>query len=160
MARNEIFICAAPEDVFGVLSDPRSYGDWVVGSREIRAADHDWPAAGAAFDHSVGIGWLSLSDHTSVISARAPECLELKARARPLPSARVRLLLRSEGAGTRVTMVEEPSNRLLSAMIGPVGHWLMKLRNVEALRRLKQLAEGDARRPAGQLPGREATGDG
>jgi hypothetical protein len=160
MARNEIFICAAPEDVFGLLSDPRSYGDWVVGSREIRAADHDWPAAGAAFDHSVGIGWLSISDHTSVISARAPECIELRARARPLPSARVRLQLHPEGSGTRVTMVEEPSNRVLSMMIGPVGHWLMKLRNVEALRRLKQLAEGNGRRPAGELPDRAHSGDG
>jgi uncharacterized protein YndB with AHSA1/START domain len=160
MARNEIFICAAPEDVFGVLSDPRSYGDWVVGSREIRAADHDWPAAGAAFDHSVGIGWLSLSDQTSVISARPPECIELRARARPLPSARVKLQLHPEGSGTRVTMVEEPANRVLSMMIGPVGHWLMKLRNVEALRRLKRLAEGDARHLAGELPDRGHPGDG
>jgi hypothetical protein len=119
MARNEIFICAAPEDVFWVLSNPHSYGDWVVGSREIRAADHDWPAAG-----------------------------------------RVRLQLRSEGSGTWVTMVEEPSNRLLSMMIGPVGHWLMKLRNVEALRRLKQLAEGYAPPPAGERPDRAHADDG
>ena len=39
MARNEIFIGAPPAAVFGVLADPRSYGEWVVGSREIRAAD-------------------------------------------------------------------------------------------------------------------------
>jgi uncharacterized protein YndB with AHSA1/START domain len=160
MARNEIFIEAAPAAVFSVLSDPRSYGEWVVGSREIRAADPDWPAAGAAFEHSVGIGWLSVSDHTSVISARAPECLELRARARPLPSARVRLQLHSEGTGTRVTMIEEPFNPVLSVMLGPVGHWLMKLRNVEALRRLKRLAEGDAPRPRGALPQREPTADG
>ncbi len=160
MARNEIFIDAPPAAVFGLLSDPRSYGDWVVGSREIRAADPDWPAAGAAFEHSVGVGWLSLSDHTSVISARPPECLELKARARPLPSARVRLQLHPEGTGTRVTMIEEPVNPVLSAMLGPVGHWLMKLRNVEALRRLKRLAEGDAPRPRGALPQREPAADG
>lgn len=160
MARNEIFIDAAPEAVFAVLSDPRSYGDWVVGSKEIRSADPDWPAAGAAFDHSVGVGWLSLSDHTSVISAHAPDCLELKARARPLPSARVKLRLDAEGTGTRVMMVEEPFHRVLSVMMGPVGHWLMKLRNVEALRRLKQLAEGDRPRPKGELPEREPAADG
>lgn len=160
MARNEILIDAAPEAVFALLSDPRSYGDWVVGSKEIRAADPDWPAAGAAFDHSVGLGWLTLSDRTSVLSARAPSCLELKARARPLPSARVKLRLEPEGTGTRVTMVEKPFNSVLSVMIGPVGHWLMKLRNTEALRRLKRLAEGDRAGPTGELPARDPAADG
>jgi hypothetical protein len=57
-------------------------------------------------------------------------------------------------------MIEEPFNPVLSVMLGPVGHWLMKLRNVEALRRLKRLAEGDAPRPRGALPQRDPTADG
>ena len=32
----------AAVEVFELLSDPRTYGYWVVGSREIRAADPNW----------------------------------------------------------------------------------------------------------------------
>lgn len=142
MARNEIFISAPPREVYALLSDPRTYGQWVVGSRDIHAADPQWPAPGAAFQHSVGKGLLSLSDLTSVVAARPPVMLQLRARARPLPSARVTILLQPEGPGTRVTMLEAPYNRLLSALAGPLGHAVLRLRNRESLRRLKELAEG------------------
>ena len=156
MARNETFISASPHDVFELLSDARTYGHWVAGSREIRAADPRWPAVGSAFDHTVGMRFLRLSDHTSVLAARPPVMLQLCARARPLPDARVTLHLQPEGEGTRVTMIEAPANRLLSILATPIGHALIKLRNVESLKRLKELAEGTARRPAGRLPERSA----
>jgi hypothetical protein len=79
--------------------------------------------------------------------SRAPVMLELQARARPLPSARVRLHLRPEGEGTRVVMIEDPANRLLNVLAGPLGHAMIRLRNVESLRRLKALAEGRTPRP-------------
>jgi Polyketide cyclase / dehydrase and lipid transport len=151
VARNEAFIAAPLERVFGVLSDPRSYGDWVPGSKAIRAADPDWPAPGTGFDHTLVIG---LADHTSVCSALAPVMLELRARARPLGSADVALHLQPEAEGTRVTMIEDPANRALSVLIGPLGHGLIKLRNVEALRRLKRLAEEDAPSAPAELPPR------
>jgi uncharacterized protein YndB with AHSA1/START domain len=155
VARNETFISVPPEQVFELLSDPRTYGYWVPGARKVRAADPDWPVAGAAFDHSVGVGWLSLRDHTSVVDTRPNEQIELRARARPMPSARVTLTLHPEANGTRVTMTEAPANPVLSLMLGPVGHLLLKLRNVESLRRLKQLAEGQAPLPTGRLPPRK-----
>ena len=34
--------------VFDVLRDGRSYGDWVVGTRTIRDVDAGWPAEGRA----------------------------------------------------------------------------------------------------------------
>ncbi|MDQ6745087.1 MAG: SRPBCC family protein [Actinomycetota bacterium] len=160
MATNEIFIEAPPEQVFELLSDPRSYGEWVVGAHSIRTADGEWPAPGSAFDHRVGVGPLTLNDHTSVISSRWPATIELLARASPLPPARVTLRLHRKGQGTRLTMVEAPANRLLSLMLGPVGHWMLWLRNVESLRRLKLLAEGEAPLPAGRLPERDGHGDG
>lgn len=141
MARNEAFIAAPLGRVFGILSDPRSYGGWIPGSKVIRAADPDWPAQGTAFDHTLVLG---VADHTSVCSALAPVMLELHARARPLGSANVVLHLQPEADGTRVTMIEDPANRALSVLIGPLGHGVLKLRNVEALRRLKRLAEEDA----------------
>ncbi len=154
MARNETFIDAPPEAVFDVLADPRTYGEWVVGSSEIRAADGHWPAPGSKFDHSVGIQPLVIKDHTEVVAARPPVMLELRARARPLPTARVTLHLQPDGDGTRVTMIEDPANWMLNLLAGPAGHLAIRLRNSESLRRLKALAEGTARRPAHALPER------
>ncbi len=141
MARNETFIGATPRRVFDLLSDPGTYPDWVVGAREIRAADTNWPAVGSAFAHSVGRWPVVIKDRTWVTEVCSPERLELLARARPLNDTRIAFELQPEGRGTRVILVEEPANRVLSLLIGPVGHALVRLRNAETLRRLKRLAE-------------------
>ena len=156
MARNEVFISARPDAVFEVLGDPRTYGEWVFGSREIRAADEHWPAPGAAFDHSVGKAPVVIRDDTTVVRALPPVMLELRARARPLPTARITLHLQPDGDGTRVTMIEEPASRLLNLVGGPALHAVIRRRNRESLRRLKALAEGTAPRPAGALPRRRS----
>ncbi len=155
MARNEISISASPREVFDLLADPRSYGEWVVGSRVIHAADENWPEPGARFDHSVGPRFLSLSDYTYVIASQPPAMLELCARARPMPDARVTLHLEAEGSGTLVTMLESPAKRVVALLIGPLGDALLRVRNKESLRRLKALAEGTAPRPRGTLPRRQ-----
>jgi uncharacterized protein YndB with AHSA1/START domain len=147
MARNETFVAAPPETVFDVLADPRTYSHWVVGSREIRDADATWPAPGSAFHHTVGMPPLHIRDATIVERSRPPVMLELQAKARPLPSARIRLELRPEGEGTRLVMIEDPANGLLNVLAGPLGHAMIRLRNVESLRRLKALAEGRTPRP-------------
>lgn len=154
MARNEVFVAAPPDAVFDVLGDARSYADWVVGSRRVRAADRDWPAPGTGFDHTVGTPPLTIDDETVVAEAQAPTRLELVAKARPLPSAHITLHLRREGNGTRVTMIEDFANRVVNLLAGPLTHAAMRLRNREALRRLKALAEGTRPRPAGSLPPR------
>lgn len=141
MARTEIVIGAPPERVFAVLSDPGTYADWVVGTQAIRGADSDWPAPGSALYHTVGAGPLSLRDRTRVVDCEAPVMLELHARARPLPAADVTLWLSPERDGTRVTMLESPSQPVLSALMGPVGHFALHLRNQESLRRLRDLCE-------------------
>ena len=69
MAVNEIEMSVPPERVFDVLSDPRSYGRWVVGSRAIHAADPAWPAPGSVFEHTQGFGPLPLlRDVTTVLA--------------------------------------------------------------------------------------------
>ena len=141
MARNSTFIDAPPERVFEVLSDPRSYGEWVVGSREIRDADSDWPEPGTVLHHTVGLGPFALADHTLVEESLPPVRLRLLARARPLPSARITIDLRPEADGTRLTMVEDVALPFGSLLMGPLGHGMLRLRNVESLRRLKELAE-------------------
>jgi uncharacterized protein YndB with AHSA1/START domain len=159
MAHNELMVEAPPEAVFGVLSDPRSYARWVVGSRKIRAADRDWPAPGTSFDHAVGFGPVVLPDSTTVRAVRAPHRLELLVRARPLTRAVVTLTLSPAADGTRVEMDEHPADLRSRLFMNPLTDPLIRLRNHESLRRLKALAEGEEPIPGGDLPPRESGRD-
>jgi uncharacterized protein YndB with AHSA1/START domain len=142
MAANERYIAAPPERVFDVLSDPGSYGYWVVGSKEVRDADPAWPAPGTRFRHSVGFGPVTVEDHTICTRSERPAMIELQAKARPLGTAFVRLDLRAEGRGTRVRMREDPGDSLSAFVFNPITHLLVRGRNEESLRRLAALAEG------------------
>ncbi|WP_027006234.1 SRPBCC family protein [Conexibacter woesei] len=142
MARNERLIPASPERVFAVLSDPDSYGHWVVGSDTIRDADPEWPRVGARFHHRIGVGPFKLNDHTEVIAMEPDRHLELHAKARPLGTAHVVLDLERRGGGTNVTMVEDAGDRLTKLVFNPLTHFLVRRRNDESLRRLEELAVG------------------
>ena len=139
---------ATPDAVFDVLADPRSYARWVVGSKQIRAADREWPAAGATFDHSVGVGPLVIHDGTSVRASTRPSRLELLVRARPFTQAVVTLQLHVDQGGTRVEMVEQPADRRSRLLFfNPLTDPLFRLRNAESLRssltnNLRQLPNG------------------
>ena len=142
MAINEIHIDAPPERVFEVLADWRSYGYWVVGSRKIRGSDPGFPAPGTRFHHQVGVGPLHLNDHTQVLEVRQPHKLILKAKARPfLGTAVVDMDLEPRDGGTQVTMREDPGDKITAFVFQPITHLLVRGRNVESLRRLKELAE-------------------
>ena len=144
MARNQAYIDAPPAAVFSVLSDPDSYGDWVVGSRLIRDADADFPAVGSRFHHQVGVPPLLLNDHTVVLENEAPSRLVLRAKTRPFATARVELRLVADGAGTQVTMLEGAGDRPSRLLLNPITDPLVHLRNRRSLDRLRRLAE---RRP-------------
>lgn len=146
----------APESVFAVLSDPRSFARWVVGSREVRAADPDWPAAGTAFDHKVGIWPITLSDHSEVLEVTPPSLLKLLVKARPFSTAYVTLRLRPVARGTRLEMDEVAANALSMLLLNRLTDPLIRIRNRESLRRLKALAEGKESIPGGELPSRES----
>ena len=141
MGRNTTWIDAPPEQVFDVLSDPFSYEDWVVGTTEIRGADPDWPAVGTKLHHTVGFPPLGTQDHTEVVAVRKDERLELDAVARPFGRAKVELLLEPSGMGTKLTIVEDPSGWTSPLKLNPAVHLLIRLRNVETLRRLKRIVE-------------------
>ena len=152
MARNEHLIHAAPETVFGVLSDPRSYAYWVVGSDEIRDADVTWPAIGSRFLHTVKIGPVRVKDHSEVEDMRPGRFLQLRVMARPVGTARVKLELEPADGGTRVTMIEDPADTASALMFNPLTHRLVRRRNVRSLDRLAELAEGRVPIP-GDEPG-------
>lgn len=142
MARNERLIPASPERVFAVLSDPDSYGHWVVGSDTIRDADARWPEVGTRFHHRVGVGPIKVNDHTEVLAMEPARRLTLHAKARPLGTAKVDLGLERRGGGTLVTMVENAGDPLTRLLFNPLTHFLVRRRNDESLRRLDELATG------------------
>jgi uncharacterized protein YndB with AHSA1/START domain len=141
MSVNEIWVDAPPEVVFDVLEDPYVYGHWVPGATRTRRADDNWPEPGSVFHHSQGVFGLGWPDNTEVVSATRPRTLVLEARIRPFAVNKVELRLAPSGGGTKVVMVEYPTGglaRFVPRLVTDIGLWL---RNVEALRRLRNLAE-------------------
>jgi carbon monoxide dehydrogenase subunit G len=141
MASNTRFMPVPPEAVWDVLADPESYGYWVVGSKAIRDSDADWPSEGARFHHTIGIGFLKNSDHTAVIRAERPEVFVLRAKGRPLGTARVTMLMTAhpEG-GTIVKMTETLDGVFAPLNLNPLVHLTTVARNAESLMRLEELA--------------------
>jgi len=143
MARNRVHIDATPEEVFAVLSDPDCYPGWVVGAAGIRDQDEEFPAVGSRFHHKVGSWPVGVKDHTEVVEVDPPNRLVLKAKARPLGTATIELDLRESAGGTDLRMEETAGDRLTATVIGnPIADTALRLRNAEALSRLKRLVEG------------------
>jgi len=143
MASNRVHIHASPEQVFAVLSNPDCYPEWVVGAAGIRDQDAEFPAVGSRFHHKVGSWPVGVKDHTEVLEVESPKRLVLKAKARPLGTATIKLDLAESEGGTEVRMEETPGDRLTSLVIGnPVADTALRVRNAEALSRLKRLVEG------------------
>lgn len=80
MARNRTVVDAPVEAVFAVLADPRTYDDFVVGTKRIRRFEPTWPELGSALQHTLGVGPFVLRDATSVE--------EVDGERRLVPSAR------------------------------------------------------------------------
>lgn len=142
MARNETHVDAPPERVWEVLSDPRSYGEWVVGSRRIRGWDDDWPAPGSRFYHEVGKPPVVTRDHTEVLERDEPRRLVLHAKARPFGTARVAVGIRPDGDGSHLTLDEDPGDVLTKVLTLPWWGLFVRLRNTGSIERLKQIIEG------------------
>lgn len=125
-----------------MLSDAERYPDWVVGASDVVHVDGDFPAPGSRFRHRVGIGPLSVSDYTEVTAIDPPRLIVLKGKARPVGTATIELTVRELAGGSEVRMVEAPGDRL-SALVGanPLADATLRLRNSEALARLKRLVE-------------------
>jgi uncharacterized protein YndB with AHSA1/START domain len=140
VATNERLMRLAPAAIWDALADPATYGDWVVGSKRIRDADDGWPAPGTRFHHTVGVGPLSVDDHTEALEADPPRLLRMRAKARPLGTAQVTLELTPGDGGTFVRMTENPDGLSSLLALNPLVHVLTKVRNAESLKRLEQIA--------------------
>lgn len=144
MPRNRLTIDAPPAEVFAVLADAASYPHWVVGCDDIRAVEGNWPAPGSKFFHTVGVGPLKTRDNTTALEVEPCRRLVLEARARPAGIAKVIFTLTpsADGATTEVEIEEYPVRGIAKVIDNPLQGGLIKLRNVETLRRLaKQVAQ-------------------
>jgi uncharacterized protein YndB with AHSA1/START domain len=139
MATNTRDMSAAPEQIWAVLADPKKYGEWVVGAKEVRGSEGNWPAIGARFHHTVGVWPLHLRDQTSVVESDAPNRLVLQAKLRPIGFARIEITLSPSALGTRVAMTEEPSAPSVARLVRRLFDPVIYVRNREALRRLENL---------------------
>jgi len=140
VSTNTRFMPVPPEAVWDALADPRGYSYWVVGSKHVRDADPEWPAPGAKFHHTVGLGPFEGSDHTESVEAERPHRLKLRAKVRPLGTASVTLEMTPKDGGTVVRMTENPDGVFRPLALIPPLHAFSLLRNSESLMRLEELA--------------------
>jgi hypothetical protein len=146
MATVQRTIEALPDRVFAVLADGWTYSDWVVGTAHIRDVDPEWPAPGTRLHHKAGPWPLSLADSSTVLSCDLNKQLTVKAGLWPLGEATIRIELEPLGAtATRVTMHEEFAAGPLQWLQNKINDLILHRRNVEALRRLADLAEHGGR---------------
>ena len=140
---------APPQAVFAVLADGERYADWVVGAKKIRSVDAHWPTPGAEFRHKVGIGPIEIKDRSTVQSVEPGRSITLKVRARPAGVARVHIELEpAPDGGTEIHMDEVPIEGIAKTIDNPAQRLLLKGRNLEALRRLANIAETEEARTA------------
>ena len=141
------------EATFSALCDPRTYPEWLIGAKEIRAIDEGWPAPGTRFHHRVGLlGPLTVDDNTKVLEVDEPRRLVLEVRARPFGRGTVQFDVRPSGTGSEVVLEEHPIGALrpLHGVLDP----MIAGRNTASLKKLATLVEQDALerpQPSGDL---------
>lgn len=130
-----------PEAVWKALADGWRYADWVVGAKAIRDVDAGFPAPGTKLYHRFGVGRFTIDDSTVVEEVEEPRRIVLRARARPAGVARVIVELEpTPDGGTEIHMDEYPTSGVAKAVDNPLLRGAVAARNLEALRRLKNLA--------------------
>lgn len=138
----------APDVVFDVLAEPRTYPEWLVGAKAIRAVDADFPEPGSEFHHTVGGGPVAVEDSTEVLLSERPDRLRLRLHLGKLDGD-VDFLVLAAPEGTEVRMRERPVG--IPALATPLLRVSLHARNAESLRQLREFladdrADGD--RPA------------
>lgn len=130
----------SPEDVFDVLRDGRSYGDWVVGTRRVRRVAAAWPESGTSLHYVAGYAALRKGDRTVSLAYEPDRRLQLEAHAWPFGALAIEIRAEPHPVGTTVTIEEGPKDGLLKALHNPLAEAAIWLRNLETLRRLEQQA--------------------
>lgn len=134
-------IAASVSDTFRVISDPTTYPDWLVGASHIRDVDDQWPAPGSRFHHRVGVGPVSLPDHSTVLDFEPDRMLRLMVKARPFLSAVVTFRVTGDHERCVVTLEERMANRIIRYVARLVADPLIHVRNHHSLKQLGRVVE-------------------
>ena len=126
--------------VFDVLRDGETYGDWVVGTRKTREVAPEWPAEGTAIHYTVGYRPVRKDGVTTSMAYEPDRRLALEAHAWPAGTAGIEISAEPRGGDTMVSIDEAPLRGPAALVHNPVADLLIKVRNVETLRRLERLA--------------------
>ena len=137
----ERHVNATPAQVWAVLADGRRYADWVLGTREIRSVDPEWPARDSSIHFTVGIAPLSYADRTTVVACVPHRVLELEIHTGLVGSIRVGVRLTPQRIGTLVMLEEHPASGLWARVHTRFGDIGFALRAHLLLRELARLAE-------------------
>jgi uncharacterized protein YndB with AHSA1/START domain len=144
MSHNSMVIEATPDQVWDVLADGWLYPLWVVGATRMRDVDHNWPEVGSKLHHSAGVWPVVINDDTEVLEVAPRTMMRLRARGWPMGEAEVVITLTPVSAHTRVDIEEDAVNGPGAMVPKPLREPMLKMRNVETLRRLAFVAEGRA----------------
>ena len=144
MAVTERVLNVAAPEIYAVLADGWTYSDWVVGTAHIRSVDDAWPAPGSHLHHKVGPWPLSIRDKSTVLECDPGRMLFTRVRLWPLGEGHVRItLIPLDATRTRVRMEEHFVGGPLRWVQNKLNDLVLHRRNVEALRRLDDLARAE-----------------
>jgi uncharacterized protein YndB with AHSA1/START domain len=111
-----IRIAAPPADVWKVIMDPNSLGDWVTIHRKLVHADQGPPRVGYRMDQQIHLRGVHLEVHWKLIECRPCELAVWEGRGPARSHARSEYVLTPEDGGTRFDYRNE-----FRPPLGPVG---------------------------------------
>lgn len=140
MAVLNVLIERSPEQVWEVLSEGRTYAEWVAGTQHIHHVDDRWPGPGAQIHYTFGVGRWTIDDVTIVRLMEPCRRLELEAHAGRLGTARISIELLAWGEDRTVVIIDE------HPLTGPGAWWhsapldaALRLRNRRMMRSLARI---------------------
>ncbi|MBV2354066.1 SRPBCC family protein [Streptomyces sp. J2-1] len=160
MAVRHRMIKAVPARVWEVLSDPRRYADWVVGTAKSRPRAGQWPQKGASLAYEIRLGPLRVANETVVRRFREGSVLELEAHAGALGTARISIEVREWGEHSLVIVDEHPLRGAGGALHNVGFEALIQLRHRAMLARLAEVCEAPADEASAPRSHRGAPGPG
>jgi uncharacterized protein YndB with AHSA1/START domain len=111
-----IQIAAPPDDVWKLVMNPASLGQWVTIHRKLLHADDGPPRVGFTMDQRIQVRGVSLEVHWQLVECRSCELAVWEGRGPARSHARSEYVLKDEHGGTRFDYRNE-----FRPPLGPIG---------------------------------------
>jgi carbon monoxide dehydrogenase subunit G len=116
LVKASIHIAAPPADVWNLIMDPHSLGEWVTIHRKLLRADSGARRVGYTMDQQIHMRGVSLDVHWTLVECRSEELAVWEGRGPARSRAHSEYILKGEDGGTRFDYRNE-----FRAPLGPVG---------------------------------------